>query len=154
AEAGVSRVVVGYDDETVGRACLEAAHRLVMAAVHDLPLDVARVVGRLRDVAYLHGPAPGTRALVEAARRRGLPHRRLDAGDLVLLGQGHRRRRILAAETDRTSAVARAIAQDRELTRHLLRDVGVPVPDGRVVASAEDAWEAARTTGGPVVVRP
>ena len=70
------------------------------------------------------------------------------------LGWGSRQHRILAAETDRTGAIAESIAQDKELTRNLLRAVGVPVPDGRPVADAEDAWAAAEDIGLPVVVKP
>ncbi len=71
-----------------------------------------------------------------------------------MLGHGARQRRILAAETDRTGAIAESIAQDKELTRSLLRQVGVPVPEGRPVNDADDAWEAAEEIDGPVVVKP
>src|SRR5262249_36622793 len=71
-----------------------------------------------------------------------------------LLGQGNRQRRICTAETDRTGAIAEAIAQDKQLTRSLLHAVGVPVPEGRPVADAEDAWTAAQEIGVPVVVKP
>ncbi|MEO6598300.1 MAG: acetate--CoA ligase family protein, partial [Polyangiaceae bacterium] len=56
--------------------------------------------------------------------------------------------------TDSTSAVAESIAHDKELTRQLLTSVGVPVPAGRVVSSAEDAWVAAQELGLPIVVKP
>src|SRR5262249_22824135 len=61
---------------------------------------------------------------------------------------------ICTAETDRTSAIAETVAQDKELTRTLLRSVGVPVPEGRPVEDAEDAWRAAEELGLPVVVKP
>ena len=61
--------------------------------------------------------------------------RRLNDESLVLLGWGARQRRISTAETDRTGAIAEAIAQDKELTRGLLRQVGVPVPAGRPVSA-------------------
>jgi cyanophycin synthetase len=71
-----------------------------------------------------------------------------------MLGYGSKQRRIWAAETDRTSAIAESIAQDKELTKSLLRAVGVPVPEGRPVDSAEEAWTAAQEIGVPVVVKP
>src|SRR5262249_27680741 len=79
---------------------------------------------------------------------------RLDAEGLVQLGHGVRQRRLLSAQTDRTSALAEAIARDRELTRTLLQAGGVPVPRGRLVASAGEAWEIAQELGGPVVIKP
>ena len=73
--------------------------------------------------------------IVEAARRREIPVRRLNDGSLVRLGIGAKQRRILAAETDGTSAIAESIAQDKELTRCLLAEAGIPVAQGKPVVS-------------------
>lgn len=154
AKEGVYRVVVEYDDEALGRACLESAHKLCLAAVGGHDFDVPSEVERLRELAYETRLGPSTRAIVEAAKKRGIPATRLSQGNLVQLGQGARQRRILAAETDATSAIGETIAQDKELTRSLLRSVGVPVPEGRPVESAQEAWETACEIGLPVVVKP
>jgi cyanophycin synthetase len=55
---------------------------------------------------------------------------------------------------DTTSAIAEAIAQDKDLTKKLLSAAGVPVPQGREVHDVDDAWEAACEIGLPVVVKP
>jgi cyanophycin synthetase len=91
---------------------------------------------------------------VDAAVARGIPVRRLTEGSLVQLGWGRRQRRILAAATSQTSAIAEDIVQDKNLTCKLLREVGLPVPLGCPVASAEEAWTAALEIGLPVVVKP
>ncbi|MBI1915875.1 MAG: cyanophycin synthetase [Planctomycetes bacterium] len=154
AQPGLFRVVVEYEEEALGRACLDAARELCLAALHDQPFDAASKLGELRELAHDVRLGPSTAAIVRAARHRGIPARRLNEGSLVQLGQGVRARRICTAETDSTGAIAEAIAQDKELTRALLRAVGVPVPEGRPVSSAEDAWEAAEELGLPVVVKP
>ncbi len=155
AEDGVYKVVVECEEETLARECLAAARELCLAAVYDRPFDVPGTVDRLRKVAQRHCLGPSTGAIVEAARKRKIPARRLNApSSLVMLGQGARQRRIWTAETDRTGAIAEGIAKDKELTRQLLRAVGVPVPDGRPVDSADDAWAAAQEIGTPVVVKP
>lgn len=154
SEEGVFKVIVEYEDETLARATIETARRLCLAAVHDTPFAVQAEVERLRDLAHQLCLGPSTRSIVKAALGRGIPARRLNSGSLVQLGYGARQRRILAAETDRTSAVAQEIAQDKDLTRQLLRSVGVPAPEGRPVSSAEEAWEAAEEIGVPVVVKP
>src|SRR6202043_3562525 len=61
---------------------------------------------------------------------------------------------IWTAETDSTPAIAETIAQDKQLTRRLLQGIGVPIPDGRPVTGAEDAWAAAEEIGPPVVLKP
>jgi carbamoylphosphate synthase large subunit len=64
----------------------------------------------------------------------------------------NRQRRIQAAEIDATGAIAEALAQDKQMTRMLLEQVGVPVPRGRVATSVEEACRAAAELGFPVVV--
>ena len=153
-EEGVYRVVVRYRDERLARACLLAARELVLAAIYDTPYDVAQEVRKLRELADRVCLGPSTAAIVAAADARGIPVRRLNEGSLVQLGQGAKQRRIWTAETDRTSAVAESIAQDKELTKSLLRAGGIPVPEGRLVTDADDAWRAAEEIGTPVVVKP
>jgi cyanophycin synthetase len=154
SEDGVYKVAVEFEEETLGRACLEKGRELIMAAVHDQPFDVAAEVQRLKELAYDACLGPSTGSIVNAAAARGIPFRRLNTGSLVVLGHGCKQRRILAAETDRTGAIAESIAQDKDLTRALLSSVGVPVPEGRPVTDAEDAWEAAQEIDAPVVVKP
>ncbi|MCK9283594.1 MAG: cyanophycin synthetase [Rhodocyclaceae bacterium] len=151
---GVYKVVVRSRHEGVSRACLHAARDLVMAAIDDQPFDIHGTVGRLRDLADSLCLGPSTAAIVNAAAERRIPSIRLTEGNLVQLGYGSKQRRIWTAETDRTSAIAQGIASDKDLTKTLLQSCGVPVPEGSVVASAEEAWEAAEDIGLPVVVKP
>jgi cyanophycin synthetase len=154
SEDGVYKVVVEYEDETVGRECLAAARELILAAIYDKPFDVPGEVKRLRSLAQLICLGPSTRSIVRAAHGRGIPIRRLNSGSFVQMGYGSKMRRIVAAETDRTSAVAEQIAQNKELTRMFLSAVGIPVPAGRPVVDSEDAWAAACEIKPPVVVKP
>ena len=154
-EKGVFQVVVEYTEEKVGRLAFDLAIALLRAAADDkLGFDLADALGRLRELDEDVRLGPSTGAIVQAAVARGIPYRRLTEGSLVQFGWGSKQRRIQAAETDLTSAVAEAIAQDKELTKTLLRAAGVPVPLGRSVTDADDAWLAAREIGGLVVVKP
>jgi cyanophycin synthetase len=154
SEEGVYKVVMRYRDEQLARASLLAARELILAAIHNRPFDVKAEVARLQELGDRVCLGPSTAAIVKAAEDRGVPARRLNAGSLVQLGQGAKQRRIWTAETDRTSAIAESIAQDKELTKTMLRAGGIPVPEGRLVTDAEDAWAAAEEVGVPVVVKP
>ncbi|MFO0957783.1 MAG: cyanophycin synthetase [Isosphaeraceae bacterium] len=153
-QEGVYKVVVRYHEETLGRAALASARDLVLAALQGRDFDVEAEVKKLRDIAHEHCLGPSTAAIVGAARARGIPFKRLNEGSLIQLGWGWKQRRIWTAETSKTSAIAEGIAQDKELTRRLLAAIGVPVPEGRPVSDAEDAWAAAQEIEGPVVVKP
>jgi cyanophycin synthetase len=153
-DAGVYQVVVQYSEEAVGRLAFELAHQLIDAARTGAAFDVDGAIARLRAIDEDVRLGPSTGSIVDAAAARGIPWRRLTEGSLVQFGWGSKQRRIWAAEVDATSAVAEAIAQDKDLTKRLLHAAGVPVPLGRPVASLDEAWEAAQEIGLPVVVKP
>lgn len=151
---GVYAVVIEYKEEMLAKECLRVGRELCYAAVTGKPMALAQQIDRLRDIAQEFCLGPSTRAIVDAAIARGIPYRRLNTGSLVMFGYGARQRRILASETDRTKAVAESIAQDKQVTKTLLRAVGVPVPYGRMVTDVEDAWSAADDIGLPVAIKP
>ncbi|MCP4637439.1 MAG: cyanophycin synthetase, partial [Methyloversatilis sp.] len=154
SERGVYKVVVISGNHTVSRAAILAARELVLAAMDDRPFDVKAAISELRDLVDEHCLGPSTGCIVEAAQDRRIPSIRLNDGNLVQLGYGKKLRRIWTAETDRTSAIAEGISRDKDLTKRLLAGCGVPVPEGREVTDAEDAWAAAEDIGVPVVVKP
>ena len=154
SQRGVYRMVFRARDESVARVALAQGHALIMAAINDEPFDVQTAVARVRtevDDQYL---GPSTACIVTAATDRGIPHIRLNDGNLVQLGYGASQRRIWTAESEYTSAIAEGIASDKDLTKSLLKSCGVPIPEGQVVHSPEEAWEAAQDIGLPVVVKP
>ncbi len=156
---GVYKVVISAWHEGVARSALSAARELVLAATQsvseDEPYDVKGTVERLRDMVDSLWLGPSTACIVQAAANRNIPAiRLLSKGNLVQLGYGSRSQRIWTAETDRTPAIAESISRDKELTKSLLQSCGVPVPEGRTVHSATDAWAAAQETGLPVVLKP
>ena len=154
SERGVYKVAIEVLDFRFGEACLNVAQQMILAAAEGRDYDLPASLRSLRKLAddYCYGPS--TQAIVDGAHKRAIPTLRLTDGNLVQLGYGKAQRRIWTAETDSTSAVAESIAHDKQLTRQLLTSVGVPVPAGRIVTSAEDAWAAAEDIGLPVVVKP
>ncbi len=151
---GVYKVVVRSRNEKVSIAALHAGRDLVMAAIEDKPFDVKAAIHHLRELVDKHCLGPSTACIVDAATARNIPSIRLTDGNLVQLGYGARQHRVWTAETDRTSAIAEGISRNKDLTKQLLTSCGVPVPEGRVVDSPKDAWDAAEDIGVPVVVKP
>ncbi len=153
-ETGVFQVVVEYSEEDVGRLAFELAQALCTAALDDTAFDLASALDQLRELDEDVRLGPSTGSVVNAALARNIPYSRMTTGSMVRFGWGSKQRRIQAAEIDATSAIAEAIAQDKELTKKLLHAAGVPVPLGRAVSDADDAWQAALEIGLPVVVKP
>lgn len=154
SKPGVYKIAFRTRQEQVGREALAAARDLVMAAIHDTPYDIATTVSHLREKVDSLCLGPSTAHIVDAATARQIPSIRLTEGNLVQLGYGINQRRIWTAETDQTSAIAEEIASDKDLTKSLLQSCGVAVPEGQLVRSADEAWEAAKDIGVPVAVKP
>ena len=154
SKRGVYKVVFRTEHEELGRESFLAARELVMAAANNKPFDINGTVERLKKIADLRCLGPSTACIVDAAVERKTPFIRLTEGNLVQLGYGSKQRRIWTAETDRTSAIAETISSDKDLTKRLLTQCGIPVPEGQIVKTADEAWEAAQDIGLPVVVKP
>lgn len=153
-EHGIYKMAFRTRDGVVGRAALETGRKLLMAAINDTPFDLAMEVAALKELVDDHCLGPSTAHIVEAATERRIPSIRLNEGNLVQLGHGAAQRRIWTAETDRTGAIAESIASDKDLTKSLLSSCGLPVPEGSLVRSAQEAWDEAESIGLPVVVKP
>ncbi|MEI7613269.1 MAG: cyanophycin synthetase, partial [Betaproteobacteria bacterium] len=155
SKRGVYKVVVRAWQEQVTLTALHEARDLIMAAMENRPFDVEAAVERITDLVDSLCLGPSTASIVRAADDRGIPTIRLLAtGNLVQLGYGAAMRRIWTAETDQTSAIAEGISRDKDLTKRLLESCGIPIPEGREVNCASDAWEAAQDIGTPVCVKP
>ncbi|WP_404301705.1 cyanophycin synthetase [Alicycliphilus denitrificans] len=154
SKRGVYRMVFRCPEEAVARVALEHGHRLLMAAINDQPFDLKAAIHAIKTAINDRYLGPSTGCIVDAASERRIPHIRLNDGNLVQLGYGAAQRRIWTAESDQTSAIAEGIAQDKDFTKRLLAACGVPVPEGQIVKSAEEAWEVAQEIGFPVTVKP
>ncbi|WP_171117962.1 cyanophycin synthetase [Ruegeria sp. HKCCA5463] len=97
---------------------------------------------------------PSTGSLVKAAQERDIPWIRLNSGSLVQFGHGKYQKRIQATITSETKHISVEISCDKEDTHNLLNDLGLPVPQQRMVYSAREAVRAAARIGHPVVVKP
>ena len=151
---GVYKVVIRSRNEKVSRAALSAGRDLIIAAIEDKPFDVAATIVMLQELVDDYCLGPSTACIVDAATELRIPSIRLTEGNLVQLGYGAAQHRVWTAETDKTTAIAEGISRDKDLTKQLLQNCGVPVPEGRIVDSPEDAWDAAEDIGLPVVVKP
>lgn len=152
--SGIYKMAFRTRQEQVGRRALALGRELLMAAIEDRAFDLPAAVAELTDMVERLCLGPSTNNIVDAAIERKIPQIRLTDGNLVQLGHGARQRRIWTAETDNTSAIAEGIASDKDMTKDILKACGVPVPEGALVTSADEAWEEARDIGLPVAVKP
>ncbi|RAR57649.1 cyanophycin synthetase [Onishia taeanensis] len=154
-DAGIYNVVYRYRDEASGLAAGVEAVELVRRLFHGLEIDIQAIIDRLKVVRDAHMLGPSTAAIIEAAERRGIPYMRLtDDSSYLQLGHGHRQQRIQATVTCQTDLIGYSIADDKQWTKQLLGDAGIPVPKGEVCSTVDEALEVSRRIGYPLAVKP
>ena len=158
-------MVFEYKQKDVG---LEAARLGRELLLHLLPAELkAQVDGAADDAfdweterddfiryAQRREFGPSTQSLVDAAKARDIPWIRLNRYSLVQLGYGKYQKRIQATVTSETRHIAVEVASDKEDTRNILSDLGLPVPKQELVYSEREAVRAAQRIGVPVVLKP
>ena len=162
-QPGHYNVVFEYKDESVGIESSKLAMKLLLSLLPDEieidgrpEADWSFEETRDRFIRYAQSRAlgPSTASLVAAAEERDIPWRRLNRFSLVQLGHGKYQQRIQATTTNRTGNIAVELAGDKEETNEILRDLGLPVPEQRIVRDQTDAKRAAKRIGFPVVLKP
>lgn len=144
-------------ESSVPAELLEAAVHLVDAIAAGASLPAEALGPRLAELAATaerEATGPSTRSIIAAARRRGIPVERIGDLSLLRLGWGTRRRLAWAAMSDRTSGVGIDIVADKQVTRRLLGDAGLPVAAGGAADTVAGVLRLLAELGAPVVVKP
>jgi cyanophycin synthetase len=141
-------------DSPVPELLLRAAIRITLELLAGDCSELADDVAAITQLAERERLGVSTAAVAQAARRRGIPVRRVGALSMLRLGYGSTRRLVCAALTDQTSAIGVDIAADKMLAKQLLASAGIPVPQGIVASSAQEAARALEQIGAPVVIKP
>jgi cyanophycin synthetase len=158
-EAGIYNVVFSYMEEEVGRFTARSAVRLFLDLAEGKPLDevkeaIAEDVQEMREIREEVRFGPSTGSIVEEAESRGIPYIRLNSQSLVQLGYGVHQQRIQATTTNKTNMISVDIAGNKDATKKLLGEMGVPVPRGNVVRDEDKLEGTIKSLGFPVVIKP
>ncbi len=161
-ETGQYNVVYQYVQREVGREAGELAIRFLdsllpedlRSADHPGDFDFEEERDDLIRFTHRRALGPSTASLVRAAEERSIPWVRLNPYSLVQLGFGKNQRRIQATITSETHHIAVEIASDKEEAARILSNLGLPVPQQRVVQTEDGARRVAEGIGFPLVVKP
>ncbi|MBR8829927.1 MAG: Cyanophycin synthetase [Chroococcopsis gigantea SAG 12.99] len=155
---GVYNVVYEYVDEQAGRYAGRAAVRMCQSivdtgtyALEELEKDLAD----LRDLCANAALGPSTETIVKEAQARGIPWMLLNARAMVQLGYGVYQKRIQATLSSNSGILAVELACDKEGTKTILKDAGIPVPRGTLIQYVDELEDAIKDVGGfPIVLKP
>lgn len=158
ATPGVYQVVIEYLDEQAGRYAARAAVRLCQSLVElgtypqsELEQDIKDLRELCRDAAL----GPSTETILKEAEARDIPWMQLSARAMIQLGFGVHQKRLQATLSDYSGILGVELACDKEGTKQILRDAGVPVPHGTVINYLDELEGAIEEVGGyPIVIKP
>lgn len=155
---GTYQVVLEYLDEQAGRYAARAAVRLCQSIVDTGHYPASEVAQDIQDLKELWAEAalgPSTETIVKEAEIRGIPWMPLSARSMIQLGYGIYSKRIQATLTNFTGILGVELACDKEGTKTILRNAGVPVPRGTVIRYLDELEDAISSVGGfPIVLKP
>ena len=151
-EKGMYRVIFRYENEAVGLEAAKMGVEISEAAYNGKTLDITPYLDKLKAIDAKTRLGPSTGAIVAEAKKRGIPHIRLNDGSFVQLGYGKHQRRIEASVTDQTSSIAVELVADKLRCKKLLQEAVCPFRR-RSFNTLEDAKEFAEHWF-PLVVKP
>ena len=135
-DPGIYNVVFEYADEQAGRYAGRAAVRLCQSLVDTGHYSSQELEQDLADLRDLHANAalgPSTETIVTEAETRGIPWTLLSARAMVQLGYGVYQKRVQATLSQLSGILGVELACDKEGTKILLKDAGIPVPRGTTI---------------------
>jgi len=153
-EPSLYDVVFEYKNEKCAVECARSAVNIVSRLTDNKEVDTEPIINNLRSIAVETEMGPSTKAIYEEAQKRGIPVMRIGNGSILRLGYGKYSRVIQASLTDLPSCINVDIAGNKQLTKRLLMESKIPVPDGDTAYSFEGALQIAREIGFPVVIKP
>ncbi|NET43571.1 cyanophycin synthetase [Okeania sp. SIO2B3] len=155
---GIFQVVIEYENEQAGRYAARAAVRLCQSIVETGTYPATELQQDLEDLKEFKSQAslgPSTEAIVKEAEARGIPWTQLGARFMIQFGYGINQKRIQATLSNQTGILGVELACDKEGTKTILKDSGIPVPRGTVIRYFEDLQDAIEDVGGyPIVIKP
>jgi cyanophycin synthetase len=153
-QEGVEFVVFAYQEERAGRMAAEAAVQIVDDLCHQRSVNLTPIIEELHEIREEEFFGPSTWSIVSEAASRNIPYIQLKNSSIIQLGYGVNQKRIWATTTSYTSHAGVEVAGNKNRTKAMLRDSGVPVPSGTTVYSEDGLRDAIEELGFPIVTKP
>ncbi|MGK7877825.1 MAG: cyanophycin synthetase [Xenococcaceae cyanobacterium] len=155
---GIYNVVFEYIDEQAGRYAGRAAVRLCQSIVQTGTYsqeEFNQDLSDLKDLCSNTALGPSTETIVKEAEARKIPWMLLSARAMLQLGYGVHQKRIQATLSEYSGILGVELACDKEGTKTILSDAGIPVPQGTVIQYLDELEDAIEHVGGyPIVIKP
>lgn len=158
---GACRILLGYYDAQASTMALEVGLELATAFFNEAGgravklQPIAARMQMLASVLQMRQPDRASRALMRAARARGIPVYPVSPGSRIwLYGQGRAGFHGFVAASHQDSLTGFNLARNKLLTSQLIVYLGFPDARSVPVSTVAEARARAQETGFPVVIKP
>ncbi len=154
-QENVYNVIFSYELETAGRYAAKKAVQIVECLAKGkeytaLEKDIAFIT----DVRLDQGLGPSTRAIVAEAEDKNIPWHQPYSDSNIIFGYGVHQKKICAALSCSTSAIAVDLVSDKDLTKRILNSFHIPTPKGYIVRKISTLKKVLKEMNFPVVIKP
>lgn len=147
-------IIFQYEYKAVAIEAARLAVDLINALINNEKINFLGRVKAIEEIFSKESIGPSTRAIMEAAERYGMPVFQLEDSGFYQIGYGKQGRIIEATIGAQTSCVSADIASDKELTKALLMNQNIPVPEGAKVCNVINLLKESQRIGFPLVLKP
>lgn len=151
---GVYDIVFEAGSVAVAITAAKSSVAIIERIIGDREPAIEKELEKIKDIFYKSELGPSTKSIVNECLKRNIPVMQLNEDSLLQLGYGKLQRRIQAAMSNNTSCIGVDIASHKVLTKKLIDESGLPVPNGGTAMSSQEALNIAQKIGAPVVVKP
>lgn len=153
-DGDIYNIIYACAHPEIGKDCGLFIINAVNNLIDGNQLQFHEEVNALKKSCTKYEQGPSTQAIVSAAKERGIPVSEVGDSGLIRLGTGKYQKYMSATLHEGTSVIAADIACDKNLTKQILKEANIPVPEGKVCSSMEEALSYVKEIAYPVVVKP
>ncbi|WP_186428726.1 cyanophycin synthetase [Clostridium sp. BSD9I1] len=147
-------IIYEYKYKKTGIDTGKLAVSLINSLIKNEDINMDKDINKLKNTLISEELGPSTLAILEEAKKRGIPAIRLNEGSVFQLGYGSTSKLIEATVSNNTGCIPVDIACDKLLTKNILQRQCIPVADGEEVKSPIQMLMLADRIGFPVVLKP
>jgi cyanophycin synthetase len=142
SKKGVYYVIFRSPHELIAREALSMAIKVVLGLFNNEAFDFKSMIERLKDCVIKYSIGPSTAVLIQGARSERIPtFQVVSPYNWYQFNYGKYSKTIWTTLTENTSFIALSIAENKQLTKNLLERFGIPVAQGKICQSIEEAVE-------------
>lgn len=153
-EGDLYYIIFQYEYKCTALEVARLAVDIINSLIDKEPINYEARFNLLKEFAVKESVGPSTEAILDAAKRYGIPFFELGDSGFYQIGYGKQGRIIEATIGSKTSCVASDIAVDKLLTKELLNSQNVPVAEGNEVCNIISLLKEGERIGYPLVLKP